>query len=276
MSGLEFFSRQRLRKVLPRLAATCAPKVGGFRVRILMYHRVTDIPGDRLSVSPDEFSRQMDLLRAGGRTVADLSAAFFRDGADRERSREVLVLTFDDGYRDFYDNVFPILRARRLPAVVFVVPKFIEGAIELDRYRGRGEDSRPLSWEMLAEMSKEGIEIGSHSLTHRELTGLSRPEAETEILRSAAVIAEQLGRRPQWFAYPRGKADPGLAELVRAAGYRGAVTVRPGINRLGQDRYLLRRTEISGDDDREDFLLKIAGGFDLPHRLWQKMAGRRL
>ncbi len=187
-----------------------------------------------------------------------------------------MTLTFDDGYRDFYDNVFPVLKSRRLPAAVFVVPEFIEGKIELARYRGGGEISRPLSWEMLAEMSAEGITVGSHSLTHRELPGLSREEAKREIVGSRESIGRQLGRLPDWFAYPRGKANPGLAALVRDSGYRGAVTVRPGVNRPGQDPYLLRRTEISGDDDREDFLLKLKGGFDLPHRLWQFLAGERL
>ncbi len=273
MSRLESFFRRRIRKILPRLAAALPPPGG---VRILMYHRVADIPGDRLAVSPGEFARQMDLLLAAGRPVAGLSAVFPPAGEGPEREGEALVLTFDDGYRDFYDNVFPVLKTRRLPAAVFVVPEFIEGQIELDRYRGRGASSRSLSWEELAEMSREGIEIGSHSLTHRELTGLSRPEAESEIFKSAAAIEGRLGRRPEWFAYPRGKSNPGLAALVRAAGYRGAVTVRPGCNRPGADPYLLRRTEISGDDDREDFLLKLAGGFDLPHRLWQTLAGKRL
>ncbi len=238
-----------------------------------MYHRVAEIPGDRLAVAPAEFARQMDLLRAGGRPVKSLTAAF---ASGEEREEGAVVLTFDDGYRDFYDNVFPVLRSRRLPATVFVVPAFIEGKVELARYRGREELSRPLTWEMLAEMNGEGITVGSHSLTHRELTGLGREEAEREIAGSREEIARRLGSHPEWFAYPRGKVDRSLAALVRSAGYRGAVTVRPGINRPGSELCLLRRTEISGDDDREDFILKLRGGFDLPHRLWQSLAGKRL
>lgn len=266
--------RRRLRRTVPRLGAALSrlhPDPAG--IRILMYHRVAEIPGDRLAVAPGEFARQMDLLRESGRPVKSLSAAF-APGSEREEG--AVVLTFDDGYRDFYDNVFPVLQSRRLPATVFVVPEFIDGRVELDRYRGRGELSRSLSWEMLDEMSGEGITIGSHSLTHRELTGLEREEAEREIAASREEIARRLGSPPEWFAYPRGKADRSLAALVRSAGYRGAVTVRPGSNRPGSDRCLLRRTEISGDDAREDFILKLRGGFDLPHRLWQSLAGKRL
>jgi len=267
-SGQNF--RRRLIRAAARLAARLDPAGPGTEgIRILTYHRVVEIPGDRLAVPPGEFARQMDLLLESGWPVRDLGEALAVGAA-------ALVLTFDDGYRDIYDNVFPVLRALRLPATVFVVPGLIEGRVELPRYRGRGELSRPLSWEMLAEMGAEGITVGSHSLTHRELTGLDRAEAGREIVRSREVIGRKLGKQPDWFAYPRGKADPGLARQVRAAGYRGAVTVRPGINRPPCDRYLLRRTEISGSDNREDFMLKLEGGFDLPHRIWQGIAGKRL
>ncbi len=270
-------SARRLRRVVCRLAARFAPgeqQRGG--IRILMYHRVAGIPGDRLAVAPDEFSRQMDLLSKTGRPVKSLAEAFPREGEEAAASRPVVVLTFDDGYRDFYDNVFPVLKTRRLPAAIFVIPEFIEGRVEPERYRGRGELSRPLTWEMLAEMAAAGITVGSHSLTHRELTELSRAEAEREIVESREVIGRELGTLPDWFAYPRGKTSPALAVLVRQAGYRGAVTVRPGFNRPNCDRYQLRRTEIAAADDREDFSLKLRGGFDLYHRLWQGMAGKRL
>ena len=264
----------RLRKAAGRLGKFLAPEEpGSGGLRILMYHRVADIPGDRLAVSPDRFARQMDLLLESGRPVGMLEELF---AAGDDNRGPVLALTFDDGYQDIYDNVYPVLKTRGLPATVFVVPEFIEGRIELPRYRGRGVLSRPLSWDMLAELNAGGMVVGSHSLTHRELTGLARAEARREIIRSREIIGNRLGSLPDWFAYPRGKVDSTLAGLVQAAGYRGAVTVRPGINRLPFDRYLLRRTEISGVDDREDFLLKIQGGFDLPHRLWQAAAGKRL
>ncbi|MFH1037256.1 MAG: polysaccharide deacetylase family protein [PVC group bacterium] len=264
-----------LRKVIPVLSAPAARisrLVRGGGVRILMYHRVADCPGDRLSVSPGEFARQMDFLLGEGYRVETLSGAL----AGRDEGKTVLVLTFDDGYLDFYDTAFPVLKQRRLPALVFVVPGFIDGPVALERYRTGPKQSRPLSWEMLDEMRGYGIAVGSHSLSHRELTGLPAPEAEREIAGSASRIGERLGVRPEWFSYPRGKHTPDLAARVRTAGYRGAVTVRPGTNRRPYDLFRLRRTEVSRDDDLGDFRMKIEGAFDLWHHLWQKAVGEGL
>ncbi len=261
-----------LRKVIPALSrpARCLRRGGG--VRILMYHRVSDLPGDRLSVAPGEFARQMDYLVEGGRRVEALPAAF----SEREGGRSVLVLTFDDGYLDFYQTVFPVLKERNLPATVFIVTGFIDGTIAPERYRSHPVPPAPLSWAMLAEMERNRITVGSHSVTHRELTALPAVAAGREIAESASIIEKRLGARPYWFSYPRGKHTVEIAARVKAAGYRGAVTVRPGLNRPPYDYFRLRRTEISRDDDLRDFRMKIEGAFDFWHYVWQKVAGNSL
>lgn len=263
------------RRLLPELAlppALLFRILRGRGVRILMYHRVMDLPGDRLSVKPAEFARQMDYLRARGYRVIPLSELPLSLGS----SVPAVVLTFDDGYRDFYENAFPILKERRLPATIFVITGLIEGKIQLSRYRKNPQSARPLSWEMLRELKRGGVEIGSHSLTHRELTGLSRSEAEREIEESARLIREKTGVNPEWFSYPRGKFNPELIELARPAGYRGAVTVRPGSNYSSRGLFSLKRTEISREDSRRDFALKLNGAYDIWHYLGQKIAGERL
>jgi len=252
----------------------CIRMVRGSGIRILMYHRVTDEYGDRLSVSPQEFKRQMDLLASAGYRVMTLARAL-ADGMEQQRLPAV-VITFDDGYQDFYRMVFPILRERDFPATVFVIPDFIDGKISLRRYRNLGGDSRSVTWEMLKEMREGGITVGAHSVTHRELTGLNSREAKMEIEGSADIIEKRSGLRPEWFSYPRGKYSPHLARMVQDSGYRGAVTVRPGPNRRHCDYFRLRRTEISRDDDIRDFRLKLSGAYDLQHYIWQKIMGDRL
>ncbi len=243
-------------------------------IRILMYHRVTDEIEDRLSVSPAAFKKQMDLLDAAEYRVMTLTQAL---SAETGRgSLPAVVITFDDGYQDFYRIVFPILRERNYPAAIFVVPDFIDGKIILPRYRNLKGDSSSVSWEMLREMRGEGITVGAHSVTHRELTGLDCREMEREINGSADIIEKRLGKRPEWFSYPRGKYSPSLSRMVEAGGYKGAVTVRPGTNRVPCDYFTLRRTEISREDDLRDFKLKLSGAYDLQHHLWQKIMGKRL
>lgn len=254
--------------------AECIRLVRGPGLRILMYHRVTDESGDRLSVSPLEFERQMDLLGTEGYRVMTLAQALTEPTG--HGSLPAVVITFDDGYQDFYRNVFPILRNRNFPALIFVVPDFIDGKIILPRYQDLRGDSRSVSWEMLREMQEGGITVGAHSVTHRELIGLDSSEAKMEIEESADIIERRSGIRPEWFSYPRGKYSSILSRMVQDSGYRGAVTVRPGTNRRPYDYFGLRRTEISRDDDLRDFRMKLSGAYDLQHYLWQKMMGKRL
>ena len=264
-----------VRRLLPELTrppAILLRLIRGRGVRVLMYHRVTDLAGDRLSVKPAEFARQMDFLRARGYRVVPLSEL----EAALNSSSPALVLTFDDGFRDFYENAYPVLRERKLPAAVFVITGLVEGKVELPRYRNRPGRAEPLTWEMLREMAGGGIVIGSHTLTHRELTGLSPGEAREEIEASAVRIGEKTGARPEWFSYPRGKFGRETVSLVRAAGYRGAVTVRPGSNYSARGLYVLKRTEISGDDTPREFALKLDGAYDIWHYLRQELAGDRL
>jgi peptidoglycan/xylan/chitin deacetylase (PgdA/CDA1 family) len=266
----QFWIRKSLRFLLPRLAWPLAAAERAFRgrgTRMLMYHRVADIPGDRLSVHPESFARQMDFLRSGGWQVVPLSSALAAEGAG---CRPRVALTFDDGFRDFYSAAWPILRERGFPAAVFVVPGLIEGKISLERYRGRPGEHVPLDWASLGELMRAGVTVGSHGLTHRELTALTEKEAKEEIEESARIIGEKLGTRPAWFAYPRGRNHPLHRRLAESAGYRGAVTVAPGACRPSGDPFALPRTEISADDDPAAFRLKLMGAFDCWHWLWQR------
>jgi len=263
--------RQSLRSLLPRFTRPSASAERILRVRgvrILMYHRVVSLPGDRLSVSPESFARQMDILRSEGWRVVPLSSAREEEGGCDARPR--VALTFDDGFRDFHSSAWPILRERGFPAAVFVAPAMVEGRVSLDRYRGAPGDHAFLGWETLRELSRSGVAVGSHGLTHRELSLLTGNEAEEEIEESARIIGERLGVRPAWFAYPRGRNNSFHRRLVARAGYRGAVTVAPGVCRPVSDPFALPRTEISADDDDQAFRMKLAGAFDFWHRLWQR------
>lgn len=264
--------KRAMRKILPALTwlpAALGRRWRGPEVRILMYHRITDQPAGRLCVRPSEFEKQMDLIRDVGYPVLDIAGLQRLDPNPPKTRLPAVVLTFDDGYRDFFDHAFPVLKARHFPAALFIVPAFTEGRVSLGHSPQEKSVGEAARWEMLREIASSGLTIGSHSLTHRELTSIPPSEAGREIRESAEIIEKKLGRRPEWFAYPRGKYNAEIEKLVRAAGYKGAVTVRPGASRLPEARFSLPRTEISGDDDLWDFRGKLAGAFDPWHRLWQ-------
>lgn len=256
---------------LSRLGSKISGRREGEGVRILMYHGVDENSSVRLCVKPSEFRKQMELLSSRGAPVIGLNDFFSLD----TYSPPPVIITFDDGYRDFYDQVYPVLKEFNLPAAVFVVPDFIDR--KLDRKASRLNDGlSPLNWEMVRELAAGGVTVGSHSLTHRELINLPADRAEMEIRESRRRIAEETGNKPRWFSYPRGKYNQRISRAVRKAGYRGAVTVRPGLNRVPFQFFDLRRTEISRTDDLTDFGMKISGAFDFAHSLWQKFRGNRL
>jgi peptidoglycan/xylan/chitin deacetylase (PgdA/CDA1 family) len=185
---------------------------------ILTYHSL-DSSGSVISIRPDVFREQMESLAETGAQVTPLHAVRDTPGA--------IALTFDDGFRNFFEHAFPVLQKLRFPATVFVVSGYCGGQNNWpSQPRNNGIPSADLlRWSEVEELARAGIEIGAHSVTHPRMSLLSPKETEEELLRSRATIEDRIGRPVRSFAYPYGESTPGVRAAVgrhfdRACGTR--------------------------------------------------------
>lgn len=216
------------------------------RALILCYHRVKDEADSYLRPTRVlDFDRQMEYLSTRyhpmslGRMVQCL-----RDGI--VLPAKAIAITFDDGYRDNYENAYPVLRKYRVPATMFLATDFIGTGVLPAWEEGyyTGEKALMLSWDQVREMSDAGVSFGSHTLSHPFLARIPRKRREDELCRSKEIIEQQIGRPVTLFAYPSGDFDRDTEEAVRQAGYDAAVSIRAGKNRRCDDVYALRRNVI--------------------------------
>jgi len=254
-------------------------RVGTVRGRILTYHRVDEVKGDRLVVTPDAFRAQMNFLRRQGIRVVDL-ATLIDSLKYPNKSADQVAVSFDDGYLDNYQFAWPILRTYRYPATVFVPPALIGREEPLPTQRRGASLARLMSWGQLEDLVKDGVTVGSHSLTHARLTRMPLQQARVEVLESKRLLENKLRLAVDWFSYPSGAYSAEVVHLVQRAGYHGALSVRPGANTPKTHRFVLRRTEVSGEDTLSDFEKKLAGAFDGWHQAvqtfqrWQRKVRR--
>src|SRR5215216_470139 len=203
-------------------------------LRILAYHAIADLQGvavlEQYGVPPKMFEHQLELLlRAGFRFVSATEVIRFLQRTGGLPRRAVL-LTFDDGYEDLLDIVLPILKEKRIPAVVFAVSNCLGKTNEWDLSIQAGQH-RLLDADGLRKLAEVGIEIGAHSRTHPLLTSLSSEDLNKEVLGSVEEL-ELLGLgRPRLFAYPYGDFDDRVRRIVEEAGLKGAFTIDPGLMR---------------------------------------------
>ena len=268
---------------------------GTVRVPILMYHQVgPPVDGGPLRtdcVTPQRFERQMRaILDAGYRVVAlhDL-VRILKAGRIGDLRRSV-VLTFDDGYRGQFVFAWPVLQRMRLPATFFVTtgivgkPAFL-GHLDIPREPAGASPPLawlPLSWDEVKEMVRQGIDIGSHAVTHRSLGRLSDREAELEVWTSKETLERRAGIEIDLFAYPfgsesRGDFDRGLEETLRASGYRGACTRVIGRSGAASDPLALPRLPMEEGDGPFRVRCKLAGAYDWVGpfvSLWQSLTER--
>jgi peptidoglycan/xylan/chitin deacetylase (PgdA/CDA1 family) len=206
---------------------------------ILMYHRIDllrpSLPSitRRLTVDPADFAEQMHwLVRHGYRAVTQEQIyAALEEG--RPLPPRPVAITFDDGYRDVLKNAAPLLHGLHLPATAYVITG-----------RLSGPDPSFFTWGQLRQLERLGIEIGSHTVHHLELTGLSDADALGELRDSRAALERHLGHPVQWFAYPAGAEDPRAVALTRRAGYVLAVTTHTGREQQAGAPLELKRFEI--------------------------------
>ena len=171
----------------------------------IFYHHISNPPRDariRGGYTPlKRFAKQMAFLKKQGfifYTASELIEHFREHGSFPP---DGLAITFDDGWKDNYENAFPILRELGIKATIFLIPSII-GQVST-KALSEGESGRAhLSLEEIREMSEHGIEFGSHTLNHKLLHRIPLDEVKFEIEESKRQIEALLGKPCKVFAYP--------------------------------------------------------------------------
>jgi peptidoglycan/xylan/chitin deacetylase (PgdA/CDA1 family) len=243
------------------LPAPLPPTARALRIPILAYHLIDDAPPSlfrgrfarEMTVSITSFDRQMTALRAKGyHTVTPYQVYRAISGLAPLPPRSV-VLTFDDGYRDNFTNVFPVLRRHGYTATFFV----ITGAVGCKGY---------MSWPELREMSTAGMLIESHTVTHPVLTRIPLLAVERELVQSRQALRHNLGVDSRVLCYPYGKYNPSVIDAARAAGYLMAFTTRAGLTMEPQAIFALPRVPVRHRESADTFLRSLRNAGIGPRR----------
>ena len=217
------------------------------QVPIIEYHyiRVNPDPRDRLgfnlSVTPSDFKAQMDWLQVNGYhaiTLNDLRAYFQEQKPLPSRP---IVLTFDDGYADFYTTAFPILQAHGFTAVSYVVPGFLD-------------HPRYMTSAQVEEIDGAGIEIGAHTMTHADLTKAGPAQLVLEVEGSKNALEKLLGHPVLDFCYPSGMFNATVIASLRQFGLQSATTELPGTEHTWDGRLTWSRVRVSGGEALSQFI----------------------
>lgn len=234
------------------------------RAIVLMYHNIGTPPAGEnslgLYVSPAMFRFQMWYLKAAGFRVVPL-----RDIANvvhgKFSGKKIVAITFDDGYQDYFESAYPVLRAYGFPSTVFVVTDLVGRKNEWD-FRELKDSKKLMDWDTIRQLKKEGVTFGSHSKTHPFLSRLSSDELRAELNGSRKDLETHLHAPVDFFCYPYGDYDNGTVEAVKQAGYRLAVTTKRGLVHEGNDPFRVRRSFIRSKTNPFLFLLRLHTSYE--------------
>jgi peptidoglycan/xylan/chitin deacetylase (PgdA/CDA1 family) len=206
------------------------------QIPVLNYHHVHDGPDDFFRTRPDLFRRQMDVLRSEGFTAIGPDQLLAIAGTVPDR-RYVMV-TFDDGYVDFKEHAWPILKALSIPTTVFVISRHVGGWNDWDGLRRAPH--RHLDAEALRELRHDGVVIGSHSCTHRPLFTTWGAALQRELRESRHDLEALTGAPVSTFAYPGGSEGWHVRRATRRV-YDLAFATDSDHSRATSDRYRIAR-----------------------------------
>ena len=212
-------------------------------VPVLMYHYFGKAPAGShdpyLYVTANQMDAEFAALRHRGYTTATLSELAAASGAGKTLKNRV-VITIDDGAKNFFEGGMKVLAHHGFKAIQFLVAGQIGGINEWDAKHGH-----PVVPLMDAGQIREwlamGHEIGSHSMTHRNLSKLSETEARNQIIDSKKQLEDQFEVAIRHFSYPHGKFNAMTTALVEEAGYETACATRFGVNPVQQNLLELQR-----------------------------------
>lgn len=209
-------------------------------VAILAYHSIDDT-GSVLSTSPRIFAEQMRTLSELDADIVDIKEVGRRK--NRGIDNPMIALTFDDGFSNVHEHAFPVLQRYGFPATVFVVTDYCGEMNSWPSQPSKIPHQSLLSWEQIREMSRYGIDFGSHTRTHPDLATISTHEVVEELLGSKKAIEDALGVPADTFAYPYGSYRDWVKELIRGH-FSLACSTTLGFVRPESDCFALERLDM--------------------------------
>jgi peptidoglycan/xylan/chitin deacetylase (PgdA/CDA1 family) len=224
------------------------------RVPILMYHYVSELPENAdiyrrdLTVSPADFGEQLQYLADEGYHPISLSDIHLYLTRGIPLPEKPVVLSFDDGYVDAYEIVFPLLLEYGFTGTFFVLAT--PAHLASPHY---------LTWDQMKEMSEAGMDIEGHGRDHINLTLEAYESLVYQILGVREAVEAHTGRAPLFFCYPSGCYDDDVIAVVEGAGYWGAVTTEWGWTHTLDGAYVMPRIRMRGADTLADFVHKLEG-----------------
>jgi peptidoglycan/xylan/chitin deacetylase (PgdA/CDA1 family) len=297
-------SRFKIRSFAPSINSQLSTINSKWAVPILMYHSISDDPEPGVSpyyqthTSSAVFRRQMQFLADNGYRTLALSelVEFFKTGAFRNPDhalrithhasatpsplnpqpstlkQKLVCITFDDGFRDFYTEAFPVLREHGFTATMFLPTAFIGderrqfGPSTINSQLSTTKDC--LTWSEVRELRQAGIHFGSHTVNHPKLVELDWPQIRSELSNSKSEIEQQLGEPVTSFCYPYAFPQTDrqfvhrFAGLLSDTGYRSCGTTELGRVRPGAAPFRLARLPANSLDDLALFAAKLDGAYD--------------
>jgi peptidoglycan/xylan/chitin deacetylase (PgdA/CDA1 family) len=236
------------------------------RVPIVMYHSISD--GSPGSLQLEKFLEQLGVIREYYTPIRLEQLLALLDGRARASdfgARPPVVLTFDDGFKDNYDVVLPLLERYGFPAVIFVPTDYLGRENFWEQHHYNIPRREIVTAEQLADMHRRGLALGGHTCSHPHLSELPSEAAEREIATGRAVIEELIGEPVRTFAYPFGQVidwTPETAAIVERLGFVCACSTVWGTVHRPEERYWLGRIAPEPFDTALTFRWKLEGRFD--------------
>jgi peptidoglycan/xylan/chitin deacetylase (PgdA/CDA1 family) len=230
-------------------------------VPILCYHGLAERCESSLCMTTPLFREQMRYLKENHYRVVSMADLADFLAYRRALPAKAVVINLDDGYRSAYDIAYPILKTYGFTATLFIYTDFI------------GASANSLTWDQLQKMKADGFEIGSHSVSHCDLTKKREGEdndryierIREELFLSKRLIDRKLNQDTSYFAFPYGDYNHRVLSLCKEAGYSLGLSVKRGGNPFFSDPLVLRRDQIL-QKDMEGFVSSLETFLELPLR----------
>lgn len=223
------------------------------KVPVLMYHNINDnykLENSNIEISNDMFMEHLEAIHQAGFTTITFDEYVAYSNGEGTLPAKPILLTFDDGYLNNYTNAYPMLKKMNMKATIFIVTgrMGMQGGVVYPHF----------TWEQAKEMEESGyIDIQSHTYFHNDLTAISRENLIYELRKSRFLIYKYLGKKAEYLAYPYGNFNDEVKMSAKEAGYEACVEIKlgyPGVNKLGDDLYQMKRITAFGTMTGEDLI----------------------